>query len=73
MLNNWKEYVQKFNQNDDEIIVQMISNSETQEWMSREVPCFECPDKTIEEIYYFRWWLFRKHIKPGGTCDETLK
>ena len=75
MLNNWKEYVQKFNQNDDEIIVQMISNSETQEWMSREVPCFECPDKTIEEIYYFRWWLFRKHIKQteeGRIITEFL-
>ena len=25
-------------------------------------------DKTIEQIYYYRWWTFRKHIKqtPAG-------
>ena len=32
------------------------------------VPLFDCPDKDIEEIYYFRWWTYRKHIKqtPDG-------
>ena len=32
------------------------------------IPFFECPDKDIEEIYYFRWWTYRKHIKetPEG-------
>jgi hypothetical protein len=36
--------------------------------MARNVPLFECPDKDIEEIYHFRWWTFRKHIKetPDG-------
>lgn len=75
MLGNWKKYVQKFNQNDEELIVQMFSNAEAEEWMSQEVPCFECPDKTIEEIYYFRWWLFRKHIKQteeGRIITEFL-
>lgn len=75
MLDNWKRYVQKFNQNDEELIVQMISNAEAEEWMSQEVPCFECSDKTIEEIYYFRWWLFRKHIKQteeGRIITEFL-
>ncbi len=23
----------------------------------------ECPDKDVEEIYYYRWWTYRKHIK----------
>lgn len=74
-MKDWKEYVQKFNQNDEELIVQIFSNAEAEEWMSREVPCFECPDKTIEEIYYFRWWLFRKHIKQteeGRIITEFL-
>jgi hypothetical protein len=26
------------------------------------VPFFECPDKEFEEICYFRWWTYRKHI-----------
>ncbi len=31
--------------------------------MVANVPLFECPDSEIEEIYHFRWWTFRKHIK----------
>ena len=27
------------------------------------IPLFESSDKTIEEIYYFRWHTFCKHIK----------
>ena len=32
------------------------------------MPLFDCPDGDFEEIYYFRWWTFRKHIKqtPDG-------
>ena len=32
------------------------------------IPLLDCPDKDIEETYYFRWWTFRKHIKqtPDG-------
>ena len=30
---------------------------------------YHYPDQEIEEIYHFRWWTFRKHIKdtPDGT------
>ena len=36
--------------------------------MTAQVPFFNCPSKRLEEIYYFRWWTFRKHIKetPDG-------
>ena len=32
------------------------------------IPLFECPDKELEQTYYFRWWTYRKHIKqtPDG-------
>ena len=61
-------YVQKFNENDDEQTKQLIDNDHTLDWMRSHVPVFECPDKTIEETYYFRWWVLRKHIKqtPEG-------
>ena len=35
----------------------------------------DCPDREIEEIYYFRWWTFRKHIKKtqdGFVISEFL-
>ena len=36
--------------------------------MEENVPWFECPDEEIEKIYYYRWWVYRKHIKktPAG-------
>lgn len=63
-----KEYVKKFNDQDEEIIVQHISNENAYEWLEKHIPYFECSDKEIEETYYFRWWVYRKHIKetPEG-------
>lgn len=62
-IKNWSKYIDQFNENDEELYVQMISNGESKQWMEREIPKFECPDKVMEETYYFRWWTFRKHIK----------
>ena len=31
--------------------------------MMENIPLFECPDKDMEEMYYYRWWTLRKHIK----------
>jgi len=46
----------------------MIRNADAWAFLERNIPFFECPDKEIEEVYYYRWWTFRKHIKttPGG-------
>ncbi len=41
---------------------------ENSDWIPQNVPLFECPDSHIQEIYYFRWGVFRKHIEetPDG-------
>ena len=31
-------------------------------WMQREIPWFDSSDKSFEEMYYFRWYAFKKHI-----------
>ena len=48
--------------------VTAIRNNQAAEWMEKNVPLFECSDKDIEEIYHFRWWTYRKHIRntPDG-------
>src|SRR6266581_2706508 len=37
-------------------------------WIAVNVPLFDCPDKAIQETYYFRWSVYREHIRqtPGG-------
>lgn len=63
-----QSYVATFNQHDHTHFGQAISNETTAQWMEENVPRFECPDKELEEIYHFRWWSYRKHIKetPDG-------
>ncbi len=56
-------YVDYFNEMEDENIAQAIPNAESSAWMKENIPLFECPDKDLEEMYYYRWWTLRKHIK----------
>ncbi|MCF0244228.1 MAG: six-hairpin glycosidase [Bacteroidaceae bacterium] len=60
---NYAHYAEKFNTMEDENIVQAIPNAEASAWMEKNIPLFDCPDKQFEEIYYYRWWTLRKHIK----------
>lgn len=66
---SFKHYVSYFNSMEDENVVNLISNAQSWTWMKENIPLFECPDKAFEEIYYYRWWTFRKHIKqtPDGV------
>ncbi|WP_460639660.1 MGH1-like glycoside hydrolase domain-containing protein [Larkinella harenae] len=65
---DFKPYVDAFNRNDDELYRQEIPNAQAWEFLSANIPLFECPDKQLEQTYYFRWWTYRKHIKatPDG-------
>jgi len=65
---SFKHYIDEFNRNDEELYAQHIPNDKTWEFLEENIPQFECPDKDIERIYYFRWWTYRKHIKntPDG-------
>ncbi len=64
----FKHHVNFFNTMEPENIINFIPNSKSWIWMKENIPFFECPDKSFEQIYYFRWWTFRKHIKktPDG-------
>lgn len=65
---SFKHYVEYFNSMEKENIVQAIPNAESWEWMKKNIPLFECPQQNFEEIFYYRWWTLRKHIKqtPAG-------
>ena len=59
---DYRHYVEYFNGMEDENIVSYIPNAKSWEWMQQNVPLFDCPDKDMEEMYYYRWWSLRKHI-----------
>lgn len=60
---DYSHYADYFNGMEDENIVQAIPNAQASEWMKENIPLFDCPQKNIEEMYYYRWWSLRKHIK----------
>jgi hypothetical protein len=73
---DFRHHVEKFNGMVKEEVVNYIPDSDAWAWMKTNVPFFECPDRDVEEIYYFRWWTYRKHIKqtPAGfIVTEFLK
>lgn len=65
---DYKSYVDYFNVMEPEPDVKAYSNAESWDWMQANVPLFSCPDPSIEEIWYFRWWSWRKSIRrtPQG-------
>ena len=70
-----RRYVERFNHLYPESISNAIPDSEAWDWIEAHVPLLDCPDGKIEEIYYFRWWVYRKHIKrteDGFVVTEFL-
>jgi len=68
-------YVALFNELDPTPDSNFISNKDCAEWMRVNVPVFQCPDRDLEEIYHFRWWTYRKHIRKtpvGFVLTEFL-
>ncbi|MCL1821019.1 MAG: hypothetical protein FWG36_10255 [Oscillospiraceae bacterium] len=61
-----KGYTDRFNADSGESTI--VDGMTVYEWLGKNVPLFECPDKELEEVYYFRWWVYGKHIKhtPDG-------
>lgn len=70
---SFKHYIDKFNENDVEYFPPAIGNEKAWEFLRENIPLLECPDKETQEIYFFRWWSYRKHIKDtedGFVIDE---
>lgn len=60
---NFAHYADYFNGMEDENVINAIPNAQSSQWMKDNIPLFECPDKDMEEMFYYRWWTLRKHIK----------
>ncbi|HEX5283596.1 MAG TPA: hypothetical protein VFW30_05710, partial [Bryocella sp.] len=74
---DYHHYVQTF-EADEQLATGKIYNGEPSAsgqqpeaawpWMQREIPWFDSSDKSFAEMYYFRWYAFKKHIlhTPNG-------
>ena len=67
---NFKEYVEQFNRDDIENVVNVVPNSKAYDFLMENAPRFYCPDESIEKAFAFRSWTIRKHLK--NTPDGIL-
>ena len=67
-----KQYIEYFTELDG---ADNTYRTEAVNFFTENVPVFQCSDKELEMIYYFRWWTFYKHIKrtpEGYVITEFL-
>ena len=57
-----KDYVNRFNADDEEMFSN-IKNKDAYAFLENNIPLFDCPDEDFRRTYYFRWWMYRKHVK----------
>jgi hypothetical protein len=72
----FRHYIDYFNGLAKEEVVNVIPDAGAWEFLRVNIPFFTCPDNALEQIYYYRWWTYRKHIKqtPAGfLITEFLK
>lgn len=67
---NYRHYIDYFNQMEPEGIVQAIPNCAAWDWMKENVPLFDCPQQNFERTYWYRWWTLRKHLRK--TDDDKF-
>lgn len=60
---DYAHYADYFNTMEDENIVTTIPNAQSSAWMRENIPLFDCPQENFREMFYYRWWTLRKHIK----------
>ncbi|MDR3328902.1 MAG: hypothetical protein LBS63_02180 [Prevotellaceae bacterium] len=72
---DFKHHIDYFNRMEDEHAAQAIPNAQAWEFLRGNIPLFACPQDNFEEMYYFRWWSVRKHLRAtpqGYTVTEFL-
>jgi hypothetical protein len=42
------------------------------QWYLDNIPFFECSDKQIEQVYYYRWKMYKAHIRHVGDDQYVI-
>ena len=46
--------------------------NEDARWYLENIPFFECSDKQIEQVYYYRWKMYKAHIRNVGDNKYVI-
>ena len=70
---SFHHYVETFSQQEQRATGKVPADSWA--WMEKNIPWFESSDKQFEEMYYFRWYAWQKHVvqtRRGWVITEWL-
>jgi hypothetical protein len=45
---------------------------EDYQWYMNNVPFFQCSDTSIEQVYYYRWKLYKAHLRNTGPDEYVV-
>jgi len=64
--------VAAFNRLDPEDVVNAVPNAEALAWLQANTPRFDCPDADLAQVWDFRWWCLRKHLRRDASGRWVL-
>src|SRR5580692_10814224 len=67
---DYRHYIDTFRDQEREATGKLYEGEggeDTWTWMQREIPWFDASDKQFEEMYYFRWYAWKKHLVKTPT------
>jgi len=70
--NGLRRQVEFFNRMEDEPVVNLVPNASAADWLAARAPRFECADPEVDEIYWFRWWALRKHLRLDAASGRRV-
>jgi hypothetical protein len=75
---DYHHYIETFQQQEREATGKLYEGEGGEDmwtWIQREIPWFDASDKQFEEMYYFRWYAWKKHLvhtQNGYLITEWL-
>jgi hypothetical protein len=69
----FEHHIQFFNTMENENVANLVPNAEAWAWLQAQVPLFESSQPEVEQVYWYRWWALRKHLRktPEGYSVFT--
>jgi hypothetical protein len=46
----------------------LLGSTDEKAWYEANIPFLDVPDQTIQSTYYYRWRVWKEHVRPTATA-----
>jgi hypothetical protein len=50
----------------------LLGSADEKAWYEANIPFLDVPDQTIRDVYYYRWRVWKEHLRPTGTANGDI-